>query len=71
MRGRGGPAGPGAAAAAVAFLIPVGMLVPTSFRPYVPLAGITSGFTVRHYVKLVTDSYYLEIIGRTLASASR
>ena len=42
------------------------MLVPTSFRPYVPLVGITGGFTVRHYTKLVTDSYYLEIIGRTL-----
>ena len=28
--------------------------------------GITAGFTARHYVKLVTDSYYLEIIGRTL-----
>ena len=51
----------------VGFLVPVGMLVPTSFRPYVPLAGITSGFTTRHYTKLVTDSYYLEIIGRTLA----
>ena len=50
----------------VAFLIPVGMLVPTSVRPYVPLVGITGGFTMRHYVKLVTDSYYLEIIGRTL-----
>jgi putative spermidine/putrescine transport system permease protein len=41
--------------------------VPTSVRPYVPLVGITSGFTARHYVKLLTDSYYLEIIGRTLA----
>jgi putative spermidine/putrescine transport system permease protein len=52
---------------AVAFVVPVAMLVPTSVRPYVPLVGITSGFTARHYVKLVTDSYYLEIIGRTLA----
>ncbi len=51
----------------VAFAIPVGMMVPTSVRPYVPLVGITSGFTASHYVKLVTDSYYLEIIGRTLA----
>jgi putative spermidine/putrescine transport system permease protein len=33
----------------------------------VPLVGITDGFTARHYVKLLTDSYYLEIIGRTLA----
>jgi putative spermidine/putrescine transport system permease protein len=51
----------------VAFLVPVGMLVPTSFHPYIPLVGITRGFTVSHYVKLVTDLYYLEIIGRTLA----
>ena len=51
----------------VAFVLPVGMLVPTSVRPYVPLVGITSGFTGRYYVKLLTDSYYLEIIGRTLA----
>ena len=51
----------------VAFLVPVGMMVPTSFRPYVPLVGITRGFTASHYLKLVTDLYYLEIIGRTLA----
>jgi putative spermidine/putrescine transport system permease protein len=50
----------------VAFLAPVGFLVPTSVRPYVPLVGITAGVTFRHYAKLVTDSYYLEIIGRTL-----
>jgi len=52
---------------AVAFVAPVGMMVPTSLRPYVPLVGITGGFTARHYVRLLTDSYYLEIIGRTLA----
>jgi putative spermidine/putrescine transport system permease protein len=51
----------------VAFGVPVGMMVPMSFRPYVPLVGITDGFTVRYYTKLLTDSYYLEIIGRTLA----
>ncbi len=50
----------------VAFIMPVGTLVPMSFRPYVPLVGITTGFTARHYVKLLTDSYYLEIIARTL-----
>ena len=50
-----------------AFVIPVGMLVPMSLRPYVPLVGITGGFTARHYTRLVSDSYYLEIIGRTLA----
>jgi putative spermidine/putrescine transport system permease protein len=51
----------------VAFAAPLAMMVPTSVRPYVPLVGITSGFTLRYYTKLLTDSYYLEIIGRTLA----
>jgi putative spermidine/putrescine transport system permease protein len=50
-----------------AFVLPVGLMVPMSFRPYVPLVGITDGFTVRYYARLLTDSYYLEIIGRTLA----
>jgi putative spermidine/putrescine transport system permease protein len=51
----------------VAFAAPVAMMVPTSVRPYVPLVGITNGFTLRYYTKLLTDSYYLEIIARTLA----
>ena len=50
-----------------AFVLPVGLMVPMSVRPYVPLVGITDGFTVRYYTRLLTDSYYLEIIGRTLA----
>jgi putative spermidine/putrescine transport system permease protein len=33
----------------------------------VPLVGITSEFTLAYYVRLVTDEYYREIIGRTLA----
>lgn len=67
-RGRGwGLLAPSLLLLLVAFLVPVGMMVPMSFRPYVPLAGITRGFTAGHYVKLVTDLYYLEIIGRTLA----
>jgi putative spermidine/putrescine transport system permease protein len=51
----------------VVFVVPVGMMAPTSVRPYVPLVGITGGVTGRHYTRLLTDSYYLEIIGRTLA----
>jgi len=58
---------PGLLLLLVAFALPVGMMVPMSFRPYVPLVGITDGFTVRYYTRLLTDSYYLEIIGRTLA----
>jgi putative spermidine/putrescine transport system permease protein len=68
MRGRGwGLLAPALAVLLVAFVVPVGMMVPTSFRPYVPLVGITGGVTVRYYARLVTDLYYLEIIGRTLA----
>ena len=73
--GRGGPAGgrgwgllaPALGLLFVAFLVPVALMVPTSVRPYVPLVGITSGVTARYYTRLVTDAYYLEIIGRTLA----
>ncbi len=67
MRGRGWALlAPSLVLLLVGFLVPVGMMVPTSVRPYVPLVGITGGFTARHYLKLVTDAYYLEIIGRTL-----
>lgn len=68
MRGRGyGLLVPALLLLLVAFLVPVGMMVPTSFRPYTPLVGIGRGLTARHYVKLVGDLYYLQIIGRTLA----
>jgi putative spermidine/putrescine transport system permease protein len=68
MRGRGWVLlAPSLVLLLVAFLAPVGMMVPTSVRPYVPLVGITGGFTAGHYLKLLTDEYYLEIIGRTLA----
>jgi putative spermidine/putrescine transport system permease protein len=46
------------------------MLAPTSVHRYVPLIGITSEITIAYYVRLVTDEYYLEIIGRTLALGS-
>ena len=73
--GRGSPAGghgwgllaPALGLLLVAFVVPVALMVPTSVRPYVPLVGITSGVTARYYTRLVTDAYYLEIIGRTLA----
>ena len=57
---------PALALLVVGFIVPVALMVPTSFRPYVPLVGITGGFTAVHYTKLLTDAYYLEIIGRTL-----
>jgi putative spermidine/putrescine transport system permease protein len=50
----------------IAFLIPVGVMLPTSFKPYIPGTGIGTGFTLQNYVKAVSDLYYLEIIGRTI-----
>ena len=50
-----------------AFVLPVAMMVPTSVHRYVPLIGITGDLTATYYTRLLTDSYYLEIIGRTLA----
>ncbi len=58
---------PALAVLGVAFLLPIGLMVPTSFRPYRPLVGIGRGLTATHYAKLLTDLFYLEIIGRTLA----
>ena len=46
---------PALALLAVAFAAPVGVMVPTSFRPYTPLVGIGRGFTISHYAKLVGD----------------
>jgi putative spermidine/putrescine transport system permease protein len=46
----------------VAFLIPVGLMAPTSVRPYTPLVGIGTGFTASHYARLLGDLYYLQIL---------
>jgi len=58
---------PAVALLLVAFVLPVGMMVPTSVHRYVPLVGITREITLAYYVRLVSDAYYLEIVGRTLA----
>jgi putative spermidine/putrescine transport system permease protein len=50
----------------VGFLGPVALMLPISFRPYVPGQGIGDTFTLQHYVRFVTDYYYLEIFGRTI-----
>lgn len=50
----------------VAFLLPVAALVPVSLRPYVAGAGIGAGWTGEHYVKALTDAFYLEILARTV-----
>jgi putative spermidine/putrescine transport system permease protein len=49
------------------FLVPVLMLLPTSFREYAPGVGVTPGvWTLENYSRIVTDDYYLEVISRTL-----
>ena len=58
---------PGLLLLLVVFVAPLIMLVPTSLHRYVPGTGIESAWTLENYVRAVTDEYYLEIIGRTLA----
>src|SRR5206468_4150799 len=54
-------------ALAAFFLLPVLLMVPTSFREYLPGAGISSGsWTLENYETILTDGYYREVIGRTL-----
>lgn len=49
------------------FLVPVLMLLPTSFGEYAPGSGMTPGvWTLENYTRIVTDDYYLEVIWRTL-----
>lgn len=49
------------------FLLPVLMLLPTSFSEYVPGSGLASGvWTLENYTRIVTDDYYREVIWRTL-----
>lgn len=50
----------------VAFLVPVLSLVPTSLRPYVAGRGIGEGWTLEHYTNVLTDTFYLEILARTI-----
>ena len=49
------------------FLLPVLMLLPTSFREYLPGVGLAPGvWTLENYIRIVTDDYYREVIWRTL-----
>jgi putative spermidine/putrescine transport system permease protein len=49
------------------FLLPAALMLPTSFREYVPGAGLASGvWTLENYTRIVTDDYYQEVIWRTL-----
>jgi putative spermidine/putrescine transport system permease protein len=49
------------------FLLPVLMMLPTSFREYAPGAGLVPGmWTLENYTRIITDDYYREVIWRTL-----
>ena len=49
------------------FLVPVLMLLPTSFGVYEPGAGLVNGaWSLKNYSQIVTDDYYREVIWRTL-----
>lgn len=50
----------------VGFVLPALIMLVLSFRFYSGLGGIGDAWTLGNYVSIVTDSYYLEIIGRTL-----
>lgn len=54
----------------ILFVIPVLFLIVMSFRGYIPTKGITDQFTVSHYMKFLTDSFYLGILYRSIKLAA-
>lgn len=48
------------------FVAPLLVLLPTSFRPYVPGQGIGETWTLSNYTGILGDPFYLMIIARTL-----
>jgi putative spermidine/putrescine transport system permease protein len=48
------------------FLAPLAVLVPTSVHPYDPTRGIQPGLTLANYATVLLDSFYLEILLRTI-----
>jgi|SRR5690625_314465 len=50
----------------VLFIAPVLFMVPLSLQEYIPGMGPTDAWTLENYTQIFTDSYYREIIARTL-----
>lgn len=48
------------------FLAPVLFMLPLSFKTYVPGTGITDQWTLLNYTQIFADSYYREVVMRTL-----
>lgn len=53
----------------VFFLVPLGVLAVNSFHDYSRLTGIIPDFTLKNYVRILSDSFYLEMAVRTLRLA--
>jgi putative spermidine/putrescine transport system permease protein len=49
------------------FVVPLLILLPTSFHPYVPGKGIGTEWTLENYTYILGDPFFLKIIVRTLA----
>ncbi len=47
------------------FFLPVMMMIPTSFREYMPGTGFVPGaWTLENYIRIITDDFYMEVILR-------
>lgn len=51
----------------VGFIVPTLLMFVMSLRSYAAMQGLGTEWTLSNYAIVLTDSYYLEIIGRTLA----
>lgn len=50
-----------------AFVVPLLLLLPTSFQEYQPGSGIArDSWTLANYARIVTDEFYLEVVLRTI-----
>lgn len=58
--------GPMTAEVAILFIVPLFLLLQYSFYPFVSGQGLSPGFVVTNYSRFLSDSYYLEILGRTM-----
>jgi putative spermidine/putrescine transport system permease protein len=53
----------------VFFVLPLSVLVINSFYDYSRLTGIVPTFTLKNYNRILGDTFYLEMVGRTLRLA--
>jgi len=61
---------PALALCVVFFLVPLLETVMLSFHPFDSMKGIGDAYTLENYTRIIFDSFYLRIFGRTMAIAS-